>query len=206
MKKLLFLLGLYMVTSAQLCTSILRTDEFNDPTTGLKVLSQSRVEGISSNAMKKDAVYERTVAFDLKKEFQTRFKVDISKLQSFKFSSVSGTFNKDECKKLSSYYIKITMPDGTVFADSSSVANPCDLAKYGGSTGRIFGQTGQFAFVDIDANHKDAQIRKAVETDYAQAIKDGKTVTVTIRMQAREAIPPGFGAVALAIFEARYRP
>jgi hypothetical protein len=181
MKKLLLqfsVLCLLMPLLAPTC----RSDEF-DPAKGITVQLALTSESVNANATKAtDPPFSKTYSVNLGTEFKTRTGVDPSKLTEFFVKGFKVTFNKGNCAKLKAYSVVATFPD--IGPETNS---DCSSATDYTSSSSAFG-------------------KRVLANNFAKAIKDGKSITVTFTMTAKEDIPAGQGVSIVLATTATYLP
>jgi hypothetical protein len=135
----------------------------------IKQSSKTVTQSLNANATKKGESYTKTYTLKLDSLFKTQTGItDLSKLTEFYVNSFEVEFDQANCAKLESYLVEANFP---VFGKLTN--SDCKLAT-------DFGESTAFG--------------KAVKnTNLAEAIKNGESITVTFTMKAKEDIPAGVG-------------
>jgi dipeptidyl aminopeptidase/acylaminoacyl peptidase len=193
MKNLIKCCGLLLFLAFSSCRS-----ENYDPVKGIKIQYDLQVELISTNAMTKGQVFERTKSINLRDTFKNRYNIDPDQLDSFFVSYLLVWFNQDNCKLLDSYSFTTEYP--VVGRLTLPLAIPgqdkCDLPIVSGNP----------AIVELSTSKSDFFSQTLVKTNLASYIKAGYAIPVSLRMVARDPIPEGFGAVVQIRSRAYYKP
>jgi hypothetical protein len=191
MKNLIKCCGLLLFLAFSSCRS-----ENYDPVKGIKIQYDLQVELISTNAMTKGQVFERTKSINLRDTFKNRYNIDPDQLDSFFVSYLLVVFNQDNCQKLESYSFTTEYPVVGRLTLPLSAATQCDLTTV----------LGKPAIVELSASKSDFFSQTLVKTNLAKYIKEGYAIPVSLRMVAKDPIPEGYGAIVQINSRAYYKP
>lgn len=184
MKKVILLLGVGAIYAFGAFMLGACGDNIPNPPVTIKLETKTKL--VNSNPTKAGEEFEQSYTFDIADEFVKIYDLDINTVDSFKVESFTVRFNDTTCNKLSSYKATADFPVGL---DSLSVTaeNNCDFSDIADD-----GQVATLAFSQSKPG-TNTTVRKILDADYANAIKNKKTVKIKFKMKAREALSGGFG-------------
>jgi hypothetical protein len=188
MKKLFLQFSVLCLLMPLMAPTCGRSDEFADPTKGIRILLDVKSDNINANATKPDEKFSKSYSFKLLDEFKTRYNIDPSDLTELNVETLVATFNQANCLKLKSFKVTATFPSNTGNLTVSS--SDCSLAT----------------LIDISATSTNPLSKSIRSTNFAPDIIAGKSIDVSFEMEAREAIASGFGATATLSISAIYKP
>ena len=184
------------VLVALLFVSGCRSEQF-DPNTGIKIQMDVQAEAINSNATKAGETFDFTRNLNLRDTFSKRYNIDPQKLLTFFVEAVTVVLNKDNCDKLSSYEVNLSMP-GLTPVSVSKASVGCNLPKYLSLYPTVLA---------IDKTTANPLFKPVVTTDFADQIKTGKLFATQFKMTAGQDIVAGdMGVLIILKTTATYKP
>ena len=193
MKKLRFST---LILSALLLASGCRSKDF-DPNLGIFIQMDIQAEAINANATKNGESFDFTRNMNLRDTFRNRYNIDPDKLETFFVEAVTVTLNKDNCNKLSSYEVTLSMPGLTSFTFNKAQLG-CSLPLYLSLYPTLF---------SVDKATVNPLFKPIVTTDYAASIKAGKFFSTRFKMTAGADLAAGDAGVLIILkTRATYKP
>ena len=172
-----------------------RSSDFSNPV--ITIQFDLQTQAVNPNATKSGESFDFTRDINLRDTFVKRYNIDPDKLETFVVESLIVAFNKDNCDKLSTYEISVSMPGLTPFSFPKSIIG-CSLPKYLSQYPTI---------LTVDKATTNLLLKPIVTTDYANSIKAGNCLLTRFKMTAGQDIAAGESGILIYLStKATYRP